>query len=226
MCLNDALVLKENGFDGLMFANEGDRPYVSETGPEIVATFARIITIVTREVDMPFGVGVLTDPRATIALAKATEAHCFRTPLTGVFAGTFGFDVISPGQLMRYRSAIGADDIPIFCCIAPHAGTSVDTRPLVDIVDTALMLLEPDAILIPGQRAGKVPNFSVVAKIRNMFAGQRLLISTGINESNVTEALEIADGVLVGTCLKKDGILWNQIDPCRAERFISVAKRV
>ena len=224
LCMQDALVLKENGFDGLMFANEGDRPYVTEVGPEVTATYARIVSTVTQEMRIPFGVGVLMDPRATMALALATGAHYFRTYLTGIFAGTFGFHAASPGELMRYRSQIGADKIPLFCNITPHAGVSVDTRPLPEIVDTALMMLEPDVILIPGPRAGKAPSLSVVAEIKKAFPEQELLISSGVGESNVREALSIADGVLVGTALKADGVIWNQIDPGRAARFMSIAR--
>jgi predicted TIM-barrel enzyme len=35
--------------------------------------------------------------------------------------------------------------------------------------------------------------------------------------------LDIADGVIVGSDLKRDGYTWNPVDPERVERFIAAA---
>ena len=39
------------------------------------------------------------------------------------------------------------------------------------------------------------------------------------------EILAVADGLFVGTSLKRDGITWNPVDPERAERFMSAVGR-
>jgi len=35
--------------------------------------------------------------------------------------------------------------------------------------------------------------------------------------------LDIADGCIVGTSLKQDGITWNPVDPTRVERLLAAA---
>jgi hypothetical protein len=41
----------------------------------------------------------------------------------------------------------------------------------------------------------------------------------------VDEILSIADGVFVGTSLKRDGVIWNPVDPERAVRFMNAVHR-
>ena len=48
----------------------------------------------------------------------------------------------------------------------------------------------------------------------------------GVREDTVDEILAIADGVFVGTSLKRDGVTWNPVDPERAGRFMSAVHRV
>jgi predicted TIM-barrel enzyme len=36
--------------------------------------------------------------------------------------------------------------------------------------------------------------------------------------------LPVADGVIVGTSLKVDGITWNPVDPDRAQRLMDAAR--
>ena len=47
-----------------------------------------------------------------------------------------------------------------------------------------------------------------------------------ITEENVAETLSAADGCIVGTALKVDGVTWNPVDPARAERFMEAVRRV
>ena len=52
-------------------------------------------------------------------------------------------------------------------------------------------------------------------------AGDRpVLANTGVNHDNVSDILAVADGVIVGTSLKRDGDTWNPVDPDRAARMV------
>ena len=223
--LADAKKLVDAGFDAFMFANEGDRPYTAPVGPEVVAIYTRIVDAVTREFPLPFGVGVLVDPLATLGVAKATGAAFVRMYMSGVFAGVFGFHTMDPYQILSYRKKIAAEDIAVLLNVTPHAGTSLDTRSLVDIVDSLFLVFEPEVLLLPGPRAGLPPDQNQIAILREKFPKKKMIVSSGVSEKNVGNFLSMVDGVIVGTCLKKDGILWNQIDADRAKRFIAAVKR-
>jgi hypothetical protein len=38
--------------------------------------------------------------------------------------------------------------------------------------------------------------------------------------------LEVADGIVVGTSLKKEGVTWNQIDRGRVQKFMEVVSKL
>ena len=68
-------VLQEAGVDGLMFCNEADLPYQLRVGPEIPAAMAAAIGALRPEIRVPFGVNILWDAIASLALARATGAR-------------------------------------------------------------------------------------------------------------------------------------------------------
>ncbi len=48
-----------------------------------------------------------------------------------------------------------------------------------------------------------------------------VLANTGVNEDNVEQMLEVADGAIVGTGFKVDRYIWNPVDPERARRLVA-----
>ena len=61
----DAKIFMDLGFDAVVFANEGDRPYLNTVGPEIISCYTKIATEVSKDLTIPYGCGVLIDPIAT-----------------------------------------------------------------------------------------------------------------------------------------------------------------
>ena len=113
--VREAKALQAAGFDAIIFANEGDRPYLFNVGPEIIASYVRIATEVLQHVSIPYGCGVLIDPIATIAIAKALDAKFVRTYVTGSYADVFGFHEFRPGDIYRFRKSIDAEDVNLYC---------------------------------------------------------------------------------------------------------------
>ena len=222
--VNEAKALQDSGFDALIFANEGDRPYVFNAGPEIVASYVRIATEVLQHITIPYGCGLLIDSFATLAVAKAIDAGFVRMYVAGTYADLFGFHDFKPGDIYRYKRQISAEAVKIYSYFDAHAGTSLDTRSQLSMIDTALGEMELAGVLVPGQRAGLAPDLNEVKAIKEKYSGRPIMIASGVNTSNVKKALEVSDGFVVGTCLKKDGILWNEIDGDRAKKFIEAAK--
>ncbi len=220
----EIVALQQAGFDAIVFANEGDRPYLSKVGPEIIAAYTRIVSQALDVVEIPYGCGVLVDPYAAISIAKAIDASFIRAYISGVYADMCGLTVYHPGDLMRFKRNIGAEKVNIYCYCDAHGGTSLDTRSQSDMADTAFSVLDPAGVLVPGQHAGLAPDFSEVEQIKKRFADKPIMIASGVTPDNLKEALRISDGMVVGTYVKKDGILWNEVDPERAKRFIDAAK--
>ena len=51
-----------------------------------------------------------------------------------------------------------------------------------------------------------------------------LLIGSGATDETAAELLSVADGIIVGSAVKEDGVWWNAVDPARARRFASRAR--
>ena len=95
-------------FDAVMFGNENDRPYELKVDPASAATMAYVIGRLASEIRTPFGVNLLWDPVASIAVAAATGARFVREIFAGAYASDMGLWTPDAGAAMRYRD--GSDD--------------------------------------------------------------------------------------------------------------------
>ncbi|HVP98846.1 MAG TPA: BtpA/SgcQ family protein, partial [Roseiarcus sp.] len=54
--------------------------------------------------------------------------------------------------------------------------------------------------------------------------GTPVLANTGVKHAAVADVLAVADGIIVGSALKVDGVTWNSVDPDRASEFMRIAR--
>ncbi len=208
----DVVALQEVGADALLFCNEGDIPYQLRTGPEIPAAMAAVIGQLRADVIVPFGVNVLWDPIASLALARATGARFVREVFTGVYETDLG--LIEP---------IGAADVALFDNVAPEFGSPLGRRSVADRARSA-EFLGMDAVLVSGSSAGAAVDRSDLLQAKEAVSDIPVIANTGVRAETVAETLAVADGVIVGTALKRDGVTWNPVDPARAKRFLDAAR--
>ena len=128
----DLDALQNGGIDAVMFCNENDRPYRLDADAASVAAMADVVASVRDEVSVPFGVNVLWDPHATLAVAAATQAAFAREIFTGAFAGDFGLWVRTAGDTFRYRREIGAESCRLIFNINAEFAEQIAPRPLPD----------------------------------------------------------------------------------------------
>jgi membrane complex biogenesis BtpA family protein len=208
------------GVDAVMFCNEDDRPYQLRVGAEIPATMAAIVSELKPR-DRPFGVDILWDPLAAVALARATGAAFMREVVTGVYESDMGLWAPDAAELYRYRSRIDADDVLVMGNITPEFASPLGTRSVAQRARSAVTSSLIDVLLIAGPRAGAEPDLSVLREAKEAVGGQvPVLMNTGARADNVGRFLEVADGVIVGSGLKVDGQTWNPVDPARAGAFM------
>jgi membrane complex biogenesis BtpA family protein len=212
--------LQAAGFDAVMFCNENDRPYVFEVGPEIVAAMSAVVAQLAAEVSVPFGVDILWDPRAAIAVAKATGASFVREVVTGAYGSDFGLWNTAPGETMRYRREIDAGDVRILTNISAEFAAPLVDRPIGNVARGVSLISLADGICVSGAMTGESVDTSQLRAVRDAVPDAVLFANTGVNEQTVQDILTVADGVVVGTSLKVDGVTWNPVDGKRAERFM------
>ncbi len=221
----DLEVLQDADVDAVLFCNEADIPYQLEVGPEIPTAMAAVIGELHPAIRVPFGINVLWDARASLAVARATGATFIREVLTGVYESDIGMIAPALGELAAYREAIGAGDVALFGNITPEFSSSIGTRSVAERAKSA-SFLGLDAILISGPEAGVPFAMSDLRAAKDAVPQTPVLANTGVQADRLGEILAIADGVIVGTSLKVDGITWNPVDPGRAMHFMEMARSV
>lgn len=221
----DASIFMELGYDAVVFANEGDRPYLTKVGPEVIATYTRIATEVSKILTIPYGCGVLIDPCASIAVAKAIGAKFIRTYVSNSYVGAFGPQSFNPGEIFRFRKQIEAEDIHVYTYFEAHGGTCLDSRTVAEQVEAGFGVMPLSGMLIGGPHAGLPPEQSHFASIKKEFPNIPLILGSGANPNNIKDLLPYADGVIVGTSIKEEGYLYNPVSFDRAKSFITSAKQ-
>ena len=217
----DLLALQAAGFDAVMFGNENDRPYEMQVDPASTATMAAVIGRLRPEITVPFGVNVLWDPMATVALAAATGAAFVREILTGAYASDMGLWVPDAGRALRYRDRLGRGDLVMLYNVSAEFAGSLDPRPLPDRARSAVFSSIPDAVLVSGQITGEAAALSDLEAVKTAVTTVPVLANTGVKHETVADVLAVADGCIVGSALKVGGDTWKPVDPDRAADFMA-----
>jgi membrane complex biogenesis BtpA family protein len=219
----DVELLVAGGVDAIMFCNEDDRPYVFEAGIEQIAAMARVIAEL-KPAGIPFGVDFLWDPMAAMAMAHATGASFIREVLTGVYESDMGLWAPNAGKLARFRRQIGGDDIRVFYNVVPEFASPLGSRTAVQRAHSAVVSSLADVILVSGAMAGASAELSVIEQIKQA-VDVPVLVNTGLKAETAEEYLAVADGAIVGSYFKVDGVTWNPVDPERLARLMEAVAR-
>ena len=222
----DLVALQDAGFDAVMFGNENDRPYEFKVDTASTATMAAVIGALRSEITVPFGVNVLWDPMATMALAAATGAQFVREIFTGTYASDMGIWAPDAGKALRYRDRLGRSDLAVLFNISAEFAMSLDTRSLPDRARSAVFSSIPDAVLVSGQITGEAAKMADLESVKAALPDTPVLANTGVKHETVAETFALSDGCIVGSSLKIDGDTWNAVDPQRAHDFMVRVREV
>ncbi|MBB1250058.1 BtpA/SgcQ family protein [Rhizobium sp. G21] len=216
----DLAALQDAGFDAVMFGNENDRPYEFKVDTASIATMAYVIGQMRQEIRIPFGVNVLWDPEASIALAAATGAGFVREIFTGTYASDMGPWTPDAGKAMRYRDRLHRQDLALLYNISAEFAYSLDRRSVADRARSAVFSSIPDAVLVSGNITGEAAEMTDLEAVKRVLPDTYVFANTGVKHATVRDTLKVADGVIVGSSLKYDGHTWNAVDPERAAEFM------
>jgi len=224
--LKDICALQRGGVDGIMFSNEHSQPWMLNNYSVTLNSMAYVIGSVRKQIKLPFGVHVIWDARLTMDLAVATRADFAWEVFAGAYASDYGVWNNVPGEYMRHNREIYGKKTRIFCEIIPEAAKNMGKRTLQSTLKTALLNVPADAICIAGLQPGVPPSTDLLSEIKSIAGSMSVIVSTGVKLNNVKEYLNIVDGAIVGSCLKKDGYLFNQVDEDRVKEFMACARNV
>jgi membrane complex biogenesis BtpA family protein len=225
--LADARALAEGGMDALLVENHGDAPFTrGRVAPATVAAMAVIAAAVRAALPhIPLGVNVLkNDGRAALAVACAAGARFVRVNVhAGAVVADQGLVQSDAYHTLRDRRLLSAD-VRIFADVqgkhaVPLAPVELEQEAR-DLVHRGLA----DALVVSGKATGEATPIADVKRVRSAVPGVPLLVGSGVTADTVGELLSVADAVIVGTFLKRDGDVGNPVDPARVRRLVAAAR--
>jgi hypothetical protein len=220
----DLLALQNGGVDAVMFSNEFSLPYLTKVETVTTAAMARIIGELMPDIRIPFGVNVLWDPSASLDLAVSVGAKFVREIFSGVYASDFGLWDTNCGAVIRHQHQINAQDVKLLFNIVPEAAKYIGSRDIVDIARSTVFNHRPDALCVSGLTAGAETDAQTLKLVKDTVPDTVIFANTGVRLENVKEQLSIADGAVVGTTFKKDGVFENHVDQARVKTFMDKVK--
>ena len=224
----EAKILSASGFDGIIVENMHDRPYVHGVqDPAVVAAMAVVVARVRETTDLPLGVQVLSGGnREALGIAHACGAGFIRCE-NFVYAHVADEGLLGraeAGELLRYRRAIGADGVRVFCDIQKkHASHALTADLSLGDLAHAAEFFGADGLIVTGGFTGRPASVEDLRGVRRA-STLPLLVGSGVTPENAAAMLEHADALIVGSWIKRDGLWSNGIDPARGERMVAAAE--
>ncbi len=220
--VEDAQALSAHGCDALIVENFGDAPFHPQAvPPETVATLALAVRAVRSAAGArPVGVNVLrNDARAALGIAAATGAAFVRV---NVHAGAAVTDQgILEGrahETLRERLRL-APEVAILADAHVKHATPLSRESLAQAVHELVGRALADGVIVSGPATGRPPDAAQVREAREAAGAAPVLIGSGLDLDNAAALLAHASGAIVGTALKRDGHVGNQVDPERVRRM-------
>jgi membrane complex biogenesis BtpA family protein len=181
-----------------------------------------ILKEVVDAVSIPVGLKVLFNSfKEQIAMVNATGADFARISVWADATVTVaGIIEGCAAEALRYRKMIDAEQVKILADVHIKHGAQLAYRPIehtaADVVGSGMA----DGVVVSGQRTSQPTNIDDVAAVRSAVKDKLLLVGSGITAETVNEFLKHADGAIVGTHFKSDGILENPVDGDRVRRLM------
>ena len=214
----------DGGFDGIIVENHGDIPFAKpdEIGPETVAVMTLIADRVREAVGLPVGINILANAAIpAFAAAKAAGAAFVRlNQWANAYVANEGIIEGPAAKATRYRAWLRANDVRVFADVHVKHGAHaiVADRPVAELARDA-EFFDADVLIATGQRTGGATSPDEARLIKEA-TPLPVVIGSGVTMDNVAELLSVADGVIIASALKHDGVWWNEVDPERVATFV------
>lgn len=227
----EAVALSSGGVDGIIVENFFDAPFARNrvdvsTACALTLAVKRIMSVT----DLPIGVNVLrNDALTALAVAVTSGAKFIRVNiLSGAMVTDQGLIESCARELHMYRRELMAkDSVKIFADVmVKHA------FPLAIGYDIALSAKDTvkrslaDAIIVSGAATGDAPSQEDMERVKKAVPGTPLLIGSGSSQENVKSLLATADGIIVASSLKRQGVLENPVDVERVRSLLNVVNAI
>ncbi len=223
----DARVYAEAGFDAVVVENFGDAPFFPRrVPPETVAALAVATRAVREAVDLPVGVNCLrNDGVSALAVAAAAGAAFVRVNvLVGAAVADQGVLEGEAHEVQRTRARL-APAVSVLADVRVKHAVPLAERPLEEEALDAVERGLSDGVIVSGARTGAMPDPRDLERLAAALGARvPILVGSGLAAANAKELLSIADGAIVGTSVKRGGVVTAPVDPRRAAALVRAVR--
>lgn len=221
--VKEAALYEKAGVDAIAIENMHDVPYLRRAvGPEIVASMTAVALAVREATTLPLGVQILAGANhEALAVAQAAGAEFIRCEgfVFGHVADEGMIDEADAGPLLRYRRAIDADRIAVLADIKKkHAAHALTSDMSLGETAKSATFFGADGVIVTGSATGAAAAVSDLQAAVGAI-DEPVFVGSGITVENVSTFAE-ADGLIVGSYLKRDGDWRNEPDAARVESLV------
>ncbi|MBQ2478052.1 MAG: BtpA/SgcQ family protein [Erysipelotrichales bacterium] len=226
-CVKEAKTLYAYGIRDIMIQNIGDLPMIQRPGKEITAYMSVIASKVKDALpkDCEFGVSILmNDGEGELAVADAVGADYIRTKIyVGAMVAAGGIETSCMDEVLLLKQKIGSP-VKIRADVHDRTGVPLGNPSLTDACEQALSKGLADVLIITGKNEDETLN--MVKEVKAAFPNAVIYIGGGAKPHNLKKFTDAADGVIVGSYLKKDGKIFEELDPVRLEEFMNAWREI
>lgn len=222
--VDDAEILAEAGFDALLLQNTGDGPGRKDADLAEVAQMAAIGRAIRLATDTPLGVNVLKNGvESVFGLASALGAEFVRIKVyVGAVVGSEGIVEGAAHAALTARRRLGLDQVAILADVSDRTSRQVVDVALPELANWAIRHGNADALVITGRDVAETHR--MLAELRAGDLDVPLIVGGGADETNASDLLAVADGVIVGTALKVNPAFDAPISATHARGFVTAAR--
>lgn len=221
--LAEALIYSECGIHGVIVENYHDVPFFPGRVPaETVAGMAVAAREIKKEIrNIPLGINVLrNDALSAIAIAVASGAEFIRVNVhSGAMLTDQGIIQGQAHDTLRMRRQLHPNLHILADVLVKHAAPLVD-RGIENEVSDLEERGKADGIIVSGTGTGKETDIDRLRKVKNA-TRLPVWIGSGITAENLSRYAEFADGFIVGTYFKKNGLIKESPDRERILRLMN-----
>lgn len=227
LALKDVGEYTAGGIDGLIVENSGDLPFSKphDVDIETVGFMTRIVTAIAGAVSVPVGVNCLANAVVpAVAVAAASGATFVRSnQWVNAYVANEGFVEGAAATALRFRHRIDSGHIAVLADVHVKHGSHaiVADRSVAEQARDA-EFFAADALIATGSRTGDGTSPDEVTNVRSG-SSLPVLVGSGLSLLDVNDVMAVADGAIVGSSLKKDGVWWN---PVSRRRVVELMEHV
>ncbi len=226
--MRDTEALIQGGIQGIILENFGDAPFFpGPVPPHTIAQMTSIALEIRRQVDVPVGVNVLrNDGRAALAIAHAVGADFIRVNiLAGARVTDQGIIQGIAHDLLRDRHVLEAESIRIFADVQVKHSAALGEYGLKEDVEDLIQRAGADAVIVSGSGTGKALVPDHLSKVGAAAGEMPVLAGSGLTPETLPAIAAQADGFIVGTYIKREGKVFNPVEPARVREIVSSIPR-